>query len=70
MKKQHLQDLHQKLEAEKSELLEVEARLAGPDGLGASMTDATGELSAYDNHPGDSGSEMYERSKDLITGLY
>ena len=65
MKKQHLQNLHEKLEAEKRELLEVEARLAGPDGLGVSMTEATGELSAYDNHPGDFGSEMYERSKDL-----
>jgi len=65
MKKQHLRNLHKKLEAEKKELLEVEARLAGSGGLGVSMTEAISELSAYDNHPGDVGSEMYERSKDL-----
>lgn len=34
-------------------------------GLAASFRDSTGELSAIDNHPGDVGSEMFERSKDL-----
>lgn len=34
-------------------------------GLAASFRDSTGELSAIDNHPGDAGSEMFERSKDL-----
>lgn len=29
------------------------------------MQDSTGELSFYDNHPGDIASEVYERSKDL-----
>ncbi|MDW7672906.1 MAG: TraR/DksA C4-type zinc finger protein [Bacillota bacterium] len=33
--------------------------------LEGSMSDATGELSTYDNHPADLGSEMFERSKDL-----
>lgn len=27
--------------------------------------DAVGELSSYDNHPGDLGSELFERGKDL-----
>lgn len=65
MKKQRFQKLDDMLKSEKEELLEVEARLAGPDGLGRSMSESTGELSAYDNHPADSGAEMYERSKDL-----
>lgn len=34
-------------------------------GLGMPMKDAFTELSAYDNHPGDSGSQLYERSKDF-----
>ncbi|MBB5172153.1 TraR/DksA C4-type zinc finger protein [Texcoconibacillus texcoconensis] len=29
-----------------------------------SLSDATGELSQYDNHPADSGTEIYERAKD------
>jgi len=65
MNKQNMQSIQQRLEEEKTELLETEARLAGPQGLGASMTDTTGELSTYDNHPADFGSEMYERSKDV-----
>jgi YteA family regulatory protein len=34
-------------------------------GLSESLRDQTGELSAYDNHPADLGSEMFERSKDI-----
>ncbi|MEI3604082.1 yteA family sporulation protein [Pseudogracilibacillus sp. SE30717A] len=34
-------------------------------GLETSFTDAVGELSSYDNHPGDMGTEMYEREKDI-----
>jgi YteA family regulatory protein len=34
-------------------------------GLHASMGDSVGELSFYDNHPGDLGSELFERGKDL-----
>lgn len=37
----------------------------GHSGLGTSMQDATSELSAYDNHPADLGSEVFERSKDF-----
>lgn len=65
MKKKQLRQLQDILAGEKKGLLEVEASLAGPGGLGSSMNESTGELSAYDNHPADYGSEMYERSKDL-----
>lgn len=34
------------------------------DGLQTAMTESNGELSAYDNHPADLGTEMFERSKD------
>jgi len=34
-------------------------------GLGLSMDESIEELSSYDNHPGDIGTEMFERSKDL-----
>ncbi|RJX22745.1 MAG: conjugal transfer protein TraR [Ammonifex sp.] len=34
-------------------------------GLDASQRESTGELSLYDNHPADLGSEVFERSKDL-----
>lgn len=65
MNKKQLLQLQDILEAEKQGLLEVEAGLAGPGGLGSAMNESTGELSAYDNHPADYGTEMYERSKDL-----
>jgi len=34
-------------------------------GLGVSMEDSISELSTYDNHPADIGSELFERSKDF-----
>lgn len=34
-------------------------------GLSESLQDSIQELSSYDNHPGDLGSELFERSKDL-----
>lgn len=37
----------------------------GDHDLRRSMEDSTGELSNYDNHPGDQGTELYEREKDL-----
>lgn len=48
-----------------TELRAVEERLSGSGGLGDPATVAIGELSAYDQHPADFGTEMYERSKDL-----
>ncbi|MEK8129744.1 TraR/DksA C4-type zinc finger protein [Paenibacillus filicis] len=37
----------------------------GHHGLDNSLRDGTGELSAYDNHPADLGSETFERGKDV-----
>lgn len=34
-------------------------------GLAMSARDSVGELSNYDNHPADSGTELFERGKDL-----
>lgn len=45
--------------------LEQQSQLNDRYGLARSQTDSTSELSSYDNHPADAGSELYERSKDL-----
>ncbi len=34
-------------------------------GLNENMNDSIGELSGYDNHPGDIGTELFERGKDI-----
>lgn len=34
-------------------------------GLGTNMNASVGELSGYDNHPADLGTEIYERGKDI-----
>ncbi|OBZ16699.1 TraR/DksA C4-type zinc finger protein [Bacillus sp. FJAT-26390] len=46
---------------------EIEKRLADNDhyGLSQSLRDDTGELTAIDNHPGDTATELYEREKDV-----
>lgn len=46
---------------------QLEAASASHDRLGAAegMHDSLQELSLYDNHPADIGTEMFERSKDL-----
>ncbi|RNA69671.1 TraR/DksA C4-type zinc finger protein [Alteribacter keqinensis] len=56
--------LKAKLTEEKFEVLK---HLESMDkfGLDQSMRDQTGEISNYDNHPADSGTELFERSKDL-----
>ncbi|MGI5875339.1 MAG: TraR/DksA C4-type zinc finger protein [Dethiobacteria bacterium] len=53
----------QLLERERDELL----KFVGQEGMGkqVSFKDSTQELSLYDNHPADTGSELFERSKDL-----
>ncbi|CAH0346775.1 TraR/DksA C4-type zinc finger protein [Bacillus sp. CECT 9360] len=35
------------------------------DWLGDSQSDAVGELSAYDNHPADMGTELFERERNM-----
>ncbi|MBA4547538.1 TraR/DksA C4-type zinc finger protein [Thermoactinomyces intermedius] len=58
------QRLRQKLEQEKSQ---IEKRLKQNDsyGMDQSMNGSIGELSGYDNHPADLGTEIFERGKDL-----
>lgn len=64
MNQKQLMQLYKQLIQEKQEL---EQRLQQTDnyGLEKSMSDSTGELSGYDNHPADLGTEMFERGKDL-----
>jgi len=59
LQKQKQRLLEQKREFEES----IENLTEG--GLEESMNESVGELSGYDNHPADLGSEMFERSKDL-----
>lgn len=53
-----------RLEAQKQDLVNTILQLED-NGLRAALSNTTGELSAYDNHPGDLGSETFERGKDL-----
>jgi YteA family regulatory protein len=49
-----------------NEKQQLEERLhGGVTGEYLSETESVGELSAYDNHPADLGSELFERGKDL-----
>jgi YteA family regulatory protein len=45
----------------------LEQRLASNNhfDLSNSLRESVGELSAYDNHPGDTATELYEREKDI-----
>lgn len=53
-----------RLIAKKQELIETILQLED-DGLRSALANTTGELSSYDNHPADLGSETFERSKDV-----
>lgn len=61
----------EKLEKVRNRLLKEKDKLAGvvaqieESGIDDWFTDSIGELSAYDNHPADIGSETFERSKDI-----
>ncbi|NLJ79658.1 MAG: conjugal transfer protein TraR [Firmicutes bacterium] len=57
--------IRSELETERKKLLELIHDLKAQARLDQPLTGAVGELSAYDNHPGDSGSQLYERSKDF-----
>lgn len=61
---QQLRELNLQLLEEK---LDLERHFDSNDnfGLSRSFIDSTGELSMYDNHPGDIASEIYEREKDI-----
>ena len=64
LSKKKLRQLEKRLRQEMSSLNE-ELKRDEEFGLGESLTDAVGELSAYDNHPADLGAETFEREKDL-----
>lgn len=64
LSKSQLQFLTRKLNEEK-QWLEHHMKSNQHFGLGDSAREQTGELSAYDNHPADLGTEMFERSKDI-----
>src|SRR5699024_4108091 len=53
----------------KAMLMEQQSRLIrqvqNSYGLQSAVKDTTGELSSYDNHPADMGTELFERGKDL-----
>jgi YteA family regulatory protein len=63
LKKQQLHHLENLLLEEKQRLEQFE-ELNEHFGLSDSYRNMTGELSAYDNHPGDAATETYERGKD------
>lgn len=64
MNQKSLRHFQQKLREEKKKLEEqVDSFNSG--GLRESLLESTQELSRYDNHPGDLGTEEFERSKDL-----
>lgn len=61
---EQLQVLRKKLVKEKQQ---IEYRMKHNEnfGLDDSMKDSVGDLSSYDNHSADMGTEMYEREKDF-----
>lgn len=60
--KKQLQRCQRKLSKRQNELI---SQLKNRYGMEVSQTDSIGELSSYDNHPADLGTELFERSKDL-----
>ena len=56
--------LKQLLTKKKDRLEQAITRLE-ETGIGDTMSYSVGELSMYDNHPGDLGDVMFERSKDI-----
>lgn len=63
LSKDELHHLKQRLLDEKKEL---EAKSHDDEQKVSFPYDSIGELSAYDNHPGDQGTELFERGKILL----
>lgn len=64
-----INSLHQALlqrQAELNKLLQDSDHF----GISESLAESTGELSAYDNHPADVGSEVFERGKDIALNAH
>lgn len=64
MDKASLMSFKKRLLSEKENLL-GRIKFIDDQGLGESLGEAISELSAYDNHPADIGTEVFERSKDF-----
>ena len=64
MDKASQQKYKERLLKEKEEL-QMRITNMEEEALGIPMQDSISELSMYDNHPADIGSEMFERSKDI-----
>lgn len=64
MDQEKLQYFKQKLLKEKADIRNSISTME-EEGLGMALEDSISELSTYDQHPGDVGTEMFERSKDL-----
>lgn len=60
---ENIQEMKRLLEKQRREL-QSEWDQLHETGLNLAQGESTGELSAYDNHPADLGSETFERSKD------
>jgi len=64
MQEEILLKFKQRLLSEREHLTRRVEAMDG-EGLGVSLEDSISELSTYDNHPADIGSEVFERSKDF-----
>ncbi|SMC56120.1 TraR/DksA C4-type zinc finger protein [Sporomusa malonica] len=64
MRPEQLTKFKSQLEAKKHDLIHTIIELED-NGLRSALSNTTGELSTYDNHPADLGSETFERGKDL-----
>lgn len=62
---EQLQELREILQQEKSELESHLEPMENSADLDSSLRVSTGELSSYDNHPADIGTETFERSRDI-----
>lgn len=61
--------LYQTLQQRQAELNKL-LKNSGHFGMTESLSESTGELSAYDNHPADVGSEVFERGKDIALNAH
>lgn len=64
MREELLEKFKLKLENEKQNLMQAIKHI-NDGGLGKSLSESIEELAAYDQHPADLGSEVFERSKDF-----
>ena len=67
--KDQINQLKDRLEDQKSELLE-KIQSGKNSRMDLSERDSVSELSAYDNHPADLGTELFEREKDIALHVH